>query len=68
MLFEGLCGGSIYVNCYFLASERFSGRAKEFALGALAQSYGFAITAAGFVGLWYEGFVKELAVEHNSNN
>lgn len=28
-LWEGIMGGSIYVNCFYLVSEKFSGRARE---------------------------------------
>lgn len=43
ILLEGLCGGAIYVNTFYLISKNFTGADKEFCLGATSQSYGIGI-------------------------
>eukprot|EP00020_Sapocribrum_chincoteaguense_P003308 CAMPEP_0170749030 /NCGR_PEP_ID=MMETSP0437-20130122/10180_1 /TAXON_ID=0 /ORGANISM="Sexangularia sp." /LENGTH=457 /DNA_ID=CAMNT_0011087931 /DNA_START=45 /DNA_END=1416 /DNA_ORIENTATION=+ len=61
IVFEGLMGGAVYVNTFMLIrspSSRLHGKAKEFALGATSQSYGFAITLAGLIGLYWTPFLS----------
>ena len=64
IVFEGLMGGAVYVNTFMLIrspSSRLHGKAKEFALGATSQSYGFAITLAGVIGLYWTPFLSRHA-------
>lgn len=57
---EGLCGGSIYVNTFYLISQDFTGAAKEFCLGATSQAYGVGITLAAVVGIFYTPLLKNM--------
>jgi battenin len=56
-VWEGVMGGSIYVNVFYMVSERFKGREKEFCLGSTTQAYGLSITAAAVAGLFFEPFL-----------
>lgn len=58
-VWEGLMGGGIYVNVFYLVSERFDGREKEFCLGSTTQAYGLSITLAAVVGIFFQPFLLE---------
>jgi len=60
ILWEGLMGGSIYVNTFYLISQRFTGKEKEFCLGATSMSYGLSITICAIVGIFYTPFLFAL--------
>jgi len=60
ILWEGLMGGSIYVNTFYLISQRFTGKDKEFCLGATSMSYGLSITICAIVGIFYTPFLSGL--------
>jgi len=58
IFWEGLLGGSIYVNTFYLMSQKFQGEEKEFCLGATTQAYGLSITLAAVVGIFYTPFLS----------
>jgi battenin len=60
ILWEGLMGGSIYVNTFYLISQRFTGKEKEFCLGGTSMSYGLSITICAIVGIFYTPFLYAL--------
>jgi battenin len=60
IFWEGLMGGSIYVNTFYLISQKFSGKDKEFCLGATSMSYGLSITLCAVVGIFYTPFLSKL--------
>jgi len=60
ILWEGLMGGSIYVNTFYLISSKFTGKEKEFCLGATSMSYGLSITICAIVGIFYTPFLYSL--------
>jgi len=60
ILFEGLMGGAIYVNTFYLISQKFSGKEKEFCLGATSMSYGLSITICAVCGIFYTPFLQAL--------
>ena len=66
IFFEGLCGGSIYVNVFYLISQHFHGAEKEFCLGATSQAYGIGITLSGICGIFYTPFLKDMRKEHKA--
>jgi battenin len=53
ILWEGIMGGSIYVNTFYLMSQKFEGLEKEFCLGATSMSYGLSITLSAITGIFY---------------
>ncbi|KAF8429716.1 batten's disease protein Cln3 [Tirmania nivea] len=55
IFWEGLLGGSVYVNTFAKISEEVRVREREFALGAVTVADSAGICVAGFVGLWLEG-------------
>lgn len=59
IVFEGLCGGAIYVNTFYLISQHFTGAEKEFCMGATSQAYGIGITLAGVSGIFYTPFLED---------
>jgi battenin len=79
ILWEGLLGGSIYVNTFYLMSQKFTGPEKEFCLGSTSMSYGLSITFAAlagkynqlnyfvnpYIGIGYEPFMKDLRSKHS---
>jgi battenin len=60
-VWEGLMGGSIYANVFYMVSERFHGRDKEFVLGSTTQAYGLSITMAAVCGIFYFPFLLDNA-------
>lgn len=60
-VWEGLMGGSIYANVFYMVSERFHGRDKEFVLGSTTQAYGLSITLAAVCGIFYFPFLIDNA-------
>jgi len=56
-VWEGLMGGGIYVNVFYLVSERFDGREKEFCLGSTTQAYGLSITLAAVAGIFFQPYL-----------
>jgi len=64
IFWEGLLGGSIYVNTFYLMSQKFNGEEKEFCLGSTSMSYGLSITIAAVAGIFYEPFLKGLRGVH----
>jgi len=60
ILFEGLMGGSIYVNTFYLISQKFRGKEKEFCLGATSMSYSLSITICAICGIFYTPFLMVL--------
>jgi battenin len=62
ILWEGLLGGAIYVNTFYLMSERFFGAEKEFCLGATSMSYSLSITIAAIIGIWYGPQLKDQSI------
>jgi len=58
IFWEGLLGGCIYVNTFYVISERFEGKQKEFCLGATSMSYGLSITLAAVTGIGYKPFLQ----------
>jgi battenin len=58
IFWEGLLGGSIYVNVFYLMSQTFHGEEKEFCLGATSMSYGLSITLSAVLGIFYFPFLK----------
>src|SRR5690606_10753847 len=60
ILWEGLLGGSIYVNVFYLMSQNFTGKEKEFCLGSTSMSYGLSITLAAVVGIFYTPFLSQM--------
>ena len=58
-VWEGLLGGMIYVNVFYMVSERFSGRTKEFMLGATSQAYGASITMAAVAGIFLQPWLQD---------
>jgi len=60
ILFEGLMGGAIYVNTFYLISQKFSGKEKEFCLGSTSMSYGLSITLCAVCGIFYTPFLQGL--------
>jgi len=60
ILWEGLMGGSIYVNTFYLISQKFTGKEKEFCLGATSMSYGLSITLCAIVGIFYTPFLYSI--------
>jgi len=60
IIWEGLLGGSIYVNAFYLISQRFEGKEKEFCLGATSMSYGLSISISAGVGIIWTPFLKYL--------
>jgi len=65
ILFEGLLGGSIYVNAFYLISQRFEYKEKEFALGATSMSYSFSIMIAAVFGIFYQGALTQWRCTHS---
>lgn len=61
VLWEGIMGGSIYINTFYLISEQFTGRAKEFCLGSTTQAYGFSITMAAVIGIFFQPFLEKVS-------
>lgn len=57
ILWEGLMGGAIYVNTFYLISQQFLGEEKEFCLGATSMSYAMSITGAAVAGIFYTPFL-----------
>ena len=55
IFWEGLLGGSVYVNTFAKISEEVRIDEREFALGAVTVADSGGICIAGFVGLWLEG-------------
>lgn len=68
IFWEGLLGGCIYVNAFYLISENFSGQDKEFALGATSMSYGLSITIAAGVGIGYQPLIHTAAKAWRKNH
>jgi len=64
IVWEGLLGGSIYVNTFYLMSQKFSGEEKEFCLGSTSQSYGLSITLAAIAAIFYEPYLKGVRSIH----
>eukprot|EP01114_Cavostelium_apophysatum_P016369 TRINITY_DN4635_c0_g1_i1.p1 TRINITY_DN4635_c0_g1~~TRINITY_DN4635_c0_g1_i1.p1 ORF type:complete len:455 (+),score=91.68 TRINITY_DN4635_c0_g1_i1:102-1367(+) len=64
IFWEGLLGGSIYVNTFYLMSQRFEGAEKEFCLGGTSQAYGFSITMAAVIGIFYGPFLLKQQAKH----
>ena len=60
IIWEGLLGGSIYVNEFYLISHKFEGIEKEFCLGATSMSYGLSISISAGVGIVWTPFLKYL--------
>jgi len=60
IFFEGLMGGSIYVNTFYLISQRFKGKDKEFCLGSTSMSYSLSITICAICGIFYTPFLTAL--------
>jgi battenin len=66
ILWEGIMGGSIYVNTFYLMSQKFEGTEKEFCLGATSMSYGLSITLSAIVGIFYNPLlVKWRSIHHH---
>lgn len=57
ILWEGLMGGTIYVNAFYQISQVFSGAEKEYAMGATSMSYATSITLAAVAGLGWTPFL-----------
>ncbi|RPB24458.1 golgi integral membrane protein [Terfezia boudieri ATCC MYA-4762] len=55
IFWEGLLGGSVYVNTFAKITEEVGLSEREFALGAVTVADSGGICIAGFVGLWLEG-------------
>ncbi|KAF8448538.1 batten's disease protein Cln3 [Terfezia claveryi] len=55
IFWEGLLGGSVYVNTFAKITEEVGVKEREFALGAVTVADSGGICIAGFVGLWLEG-------------
>lgn len=55
IFWEGLLGGSVYVNTFANISEEVIVEEREFALGAVTVADSGGICIAGFLGLWLEG-------------
>jgi len=64
IFWEGLLGGSIYVNTFYLMSQKFTGEEKEFCLGSTSMSYGLSITLCAVAGIFYEPFLTNLRTIH----
>lgn len=54
IFWEGLLGGAIYVNAFYLISQHFDGIEKEFCMGAASMSYAGSITLAALSGIVWE--------------
>ena len=49
IFFEGLCGGSVYVNAFYMISENVSEEVREFSLGIASVADSFGIVLAGLI-------------------
>jgi battenin len=59
VLFEGLVGGAVYVNAFYLISEEIDERYKEFCLSSVSFWYACGILAAGVTGLFVEPWLQQ---------
>lgn len=59
IFWEGLLGGSVYVNSFYLISQEFQDEEKEFAMGATSMGYALGITISAFFGLWFGPFLAQ---------
>jgi len=57
IFWEGLLGGCIYVNTFFLLSQKFEGVEKEFCMGATSQAYGASISIAALLATPYQNIL-----------
>eukprot|EP00033_Pygsuia_biforma_P003902 GCRY01004273.1.p1 GENE.GCRY01004273.1~~GCRY01004273.1.p1 ORF type:complete len:448 (-),score=67.63 GCRY01004273.1:58-1401(-) len=58
ILWEGLLGGSTYVNAFFLLSHRVESSKREFSLGVTSVADSFGISCAGLSSIFVEPFLK----------
>lgn len=49
IFFEGLCGGSVYVNAFYMISENVPEEVREFSLGIASVADSFGIVLAGLI-------------------
>eukprot|EP01119_Soliformovum_irregulare_P015001 TRINITY_DN4173_c0_g1_i1.p1 TRINITY_DN4173_c0_g1~~TRINITY_DN4173_c0_g1_i1.p1 ORF type:complete len:416 (+),score=75.44 TRINITY_DN4173_c0_g1_i1:38-1285(+) len=68
VVWEGLLGGAIYVNAFYLISQKFFGAEKEYSMGAVSMSYASSITAAAGVGILWEPMLCNLRSRHFNGN
>jgi battenin len=59
VLFEGLVGGAIYVNAFYLISEEVDESYKEFCLSSVSFWYSLGILSAGVSGLFVEPWIRQ---------
>jgi len=59
VIFEGLIGGGVYVNAFYLLAEEIGEDIKEYAMGAVSIWYSFGILISGLLGIplniWLKG-------------
>lgn len=65
MLFEGLLGGSAYVNTYMSVMEAVPHSEREFAMGAVTMSDSSGIVVAAFISMWLEHQLCGYQVSHD---
>lgn len=65
MLFEGLLGGSAYVNTYMSVMEAVPHSEREFAMGAVTMSDSSGIVVAAFISMWLEHQLCGYQVRHD---
>jgi len=58
ILYEGLIGGGVYVNSFYLLAEEIEENIKEYCMGAVSVWYSFGILTSGFLGIPIYDFLK----------
>lgn len=50
-LYQGLLGGGVFVNAFYVASEEIEDDIKEFCMSSISMWYGFGILFSAFAGM-----------------
>ncbi len=60
IFWEGLLGGSVYVNSFYLISSEFEEKFLEFCMGATSMGYALGITFSALAGYFLQPFLAQL--------